>query len=636
MTTTDLRPVRRVHPRLAPLAVLYAWVLVACHGAPELDPEPDWPRPRRGAVVSEHPLATAVGLRTLDRGGNAADAAVATAFALAVVYPQAGNLGGGGFAIWAPHADPDAAQALDFREKAPRLLVPELFLDDDGDVVRERSMASHLAVGVPGSPAGLEALHRAHGVLPWRDVVTPAIDLADEGFEVDPWLARSLRREPFRSRLLASSASRRLFYPSGEPLSEGDLLRQPELAQTLRGIASEGAESFYSGDVANALATEMRTHSGVLDERDLADYAVRWTEPLEGTFRGNRLLTMPPPSSGGVMLLQVLAILDGFPLDSERDRARRAAADASSAEERRRLEVGLSERALHWWIEALRAGFADRAEHLGDPDFTDVPIAELLSPDWIADRRTSIGEQAAVEIEPWSGPVETGGETTHLCVLDRAGNAVSLTTTLNSTFGSGIMVPGIGVLLNNEIDDFSIQPGVPNDYGLVGSEANQLAPRKRPLSSMTPTVVMNGGGVVTGVVGSPGGPRIISSVIQVLLRILVHEQALEDAIRAPRLHQQWKPEWTYLEPGWDRLLEAQLSDRGHEVRRALRPWASVQGILVGRDGEPAAFSDPRRGGAAGLERRGIDEPARPVDYGEPEERQGAAQDPGASATIDAP
>ena len=597
-------------PRLAALCGLT--LLLACSAPRTTELAPELSTPDRGAVASEHPLATEVGLAILDRGGNAADAAVATALALAVVYPQAGNLGGGGFAIWAPHGDVDGALALDFREVAPRRLTPDLFMGDDGLPIAALSLESHLASGVPGSPAGLEALHGRLGRLDWADVVAPAIELAERGFEVDPWLAWSLRREPFRTRLARSVASARTFYPGGIPLSAGERLRQPELALTLRKLASDGARSFYSGDVARAIASEMRAHSGVMDEEDLANYRVRWDEPLVGSFRGKQLLTMPPPSSGGVLLLQVLAILDGFPLDAERENARASVSEATSGEERRRLEVGLSERALHWWIEAMRAGFADRAEHLGDPEFHEVPMESLLAAEWIADRRTSIGARAVADIHPWSPDLlDTGGETTHLSVLDSDGNAVSLTTTLNSTFGSGLMVPGVGILLNNEIDDFSILAGIPNDYGLVGSEANQLTPGKRPLSSMTPTVVMDGRGAVTHVIGSPGGPRIISAVIQVLLRMLVYEQSLEAAIRAPRLHQQWKPTWTDFESDWDTTLLGELEARGHELEVETSRWASVQGIHVGRDGEPAAFSDPRRGGASGVQGRPMAEPTRP-------------------------
>ena len=556
-----------------------------------------------------------MGLDTLVRGGNAADAAVATALALAVVYPQAGNLGGGGFAVWVPHTDPQSAWALDFRETAPRGLIPELFLDEDGQVVRERSLAGHLAPGVPGSPHGLEALQRRFGRLEWREVVEPAIRLARDGFPVDPWLAKHLRTDSHRERLLTSSAARGLFYPGGEALAEGALLRQPELARTLERYAADGAEGFYSGDVAEAIAAEMRAGGGVMDLEDLAGYRSRWMRPLQGTFRGQRLITMPPPSSGGVLLLQVLAVLDGFPLDAERE-AVRAGAELERDEARRKaLSVGLGSRALHWWVEALRMGFADRAEHLGDPDFHPVPVKALLSPAWIAERRTSIGERANPDVLPWvPAPPEAGDETTHLSVIDRDGNAVSLTTTINSLFGSGVLVPRAGFLLNNEMDDFSIVPGVPNDYGLVGSEANQLAPGKRPLSSMTPAVVVDGDGVVTIVIGSPGGPRIITSVIEVLLRMLVYGQSLEDAIRAPRLHQQWKPDFTRVEPGWSPQVLSELEARGHVLKLESGRWASVQGIQVERGGMPRGFSDPRRGGAAGTEGGQVAPAARPGDF----------------------
>ncbi|MEX1026291.1 MAG: gamma-glutamyltransferase [Planctomycetota bacterium] len=587
------------------MRVSLCWIVLAplawagCRSPEGFDNVDRWPTPERGAVVSEHPLATRAGLAVLESGGNAADAAVATALALAVVYPQAGNLGGGGFALFVPH-DPNVAPAcFDFRETAPARLVPELFHDASGAIDPRRSLETPLAVGVPGSPAGLYELQSKLGRLDFETVVEPALRLAQDGFAVDAWLERDLRNGTLRRRLEQGGAD--IFYPDGEPLAAGDRLRQPALARTLEALARRGPRAFYSGPVADAIAGRL-ADGGVLTQADLAAYRVRLRDPLRGWFAGLEVITVPPPSSGGVLLLQMLAILDGFPLDAERQRS----ATLESA-----TEDGISGRALHWWIETMRRSFADRAAHLGDPDHVAVPVRDLLSARWIAERRVSIGERANPTIGPMPKPaLRLDGETTHISVLDGDGNAVSLTTTLNTTFGSGLFVPEVGILLNNEIDDFALALDVANVYGLMGSEANLVGPNRRPLSSMTPAVVRDGGRVVRHVLGSPGGPRIITAVLQVLLRMEVYGQSLEEAIRAPRVHQQWSPEGTFVEPGWDADVLNWLVERGH-LLVPMPPSASVQGIRVEVGGKPEAYSDPRRGGAGGIEGEGVALPATP-------------------------
>ncbi len=573
-------------------------------------------------VVSEHPLATRAGVRILEAGGNAADAAVATALVLAVVYPQAGNLGGGGFALWVPHGD--APASLDFRETAPEGMRADYFLDAAGVPIASRSLAGPLAVGTPGSPAGLHELFRRFGSgrFAWGDLFRDAIELAEKGFQVDAWLEHDLRDPGPRARLEADPAARALFYPDGEPLKEGTLLRQPELAETLRTFATHGPLGFYRGELAAAIVAAIDSAAqragdvpsgATLALVDLEGYQVREREPLIGWFRGSQVISMGPPSSGGIALLQVLAILEGFPLDAARSAA---SEDSASPVAAARDSAALSPLALHWWIEAMRRAFADRAEHLGDEDFVAVPTSALLAPDWIARRRVSIGTHADLHVGPWTPePPKESDATTHFSVIDRRGNAVSLTTTLNATFGSGILVPGAGFLLNDEIDDFSIAPGQPNLYGLVGSTANALEPKKRPLSSMTPTIVREGGRRVTLVIGSPGGPRIITAVTQVLLRLIVYGQSLEDAMRAPRLHQQWRPEETLFEDGWDpALLDALVRDHAQpiEVRHG-DTFASVQAIWIGPEGEPEGLSDPRCGGTAQAEKRAPSLPAHPND-----------------------
>lgn len=600
-----------------------------CSAPAPFHKEARWPPPRAGAVVSEHPLATEVGLAILERGGNAADAAIATALALAVVYPQAGNLGGGGFAVWAPHRG--EALAIDFRETAPAAADPGRFLDARGERVPARSLVGPLAVGIPGTPAGLHLLYErcASGVLSLAELAAPAVHLARAGFEVDAWLARDLARPAVRAKLNAPALE--LFFPRGEPLAEGERLRQPDLAETIAAFAAIGPSAFYSGLVADALLAELEASAvpdgerdgaivygpasgrGWITHADLVGYRAIARRPLTGWFRGMELVTMPPPSSGGVVALQALGVLEGLPLDAERERARAARSlELSKGAAPPPDDPGLDERMLHWWIEALRGAFADRAAHLGDPNGHDVPVEELLSPSWIAARRVAIGESAAVDVAAWE-PEPEGGETTHLSVLDRDGNAVSLTTTLNTSFGSGLLVRRAGFLLNSQIDDFAITPSSPNAYGLVGGAANRLAPGRRPLSSMTPLVVRDGGHATTMVLGSPDGPRIISSLVQVLLRVLVLEQPIEAAVAAPRLHQQWNPKETSFEPAFDpELVEALGNRRGQPTKRSEELFGSVQAIWLERAGlRPIAVSDPRRGGSAAVERDEGKSRARP-------------------------
>lgn len=621
-------------------SLLVAWVALSGCSATDPFSEPlDEVLPRQGAVVTEHPLATKAGLLVLEAGGNAADAAVAAALTLAVVFPQAGNLGGGGFAVWVPRyeGEGERATALDFREVAPAGYVQALYLGADGEVVPERSLRTPLAVGVPGTPAGLYELFRRHGSknIGFARLCESAIRLAEGGIPVDPWLAQALAAPGKRELLSADPGARRLFYPDGEPLQAGDILVQPELGRTLRLLAKRGARGFYSGAVVNAILNDLKdadaraggvAGTALMTEEDLSGYEPRWREPLRAVYRGHEVIGMPPPSSGGVALIQTLGILEGLPLDVVRQ----------NAEER--VELGLDEpltvgamgrtrdgvtgqawagidaHAVHYWIEAMRLAFADRAMHLGDPDSHDVPTEELIGAAWIADRRVSISDQANLDARPWDPamalPPESD-ETTHISVIDRDGNAVSLTTTLNGTFGSGIFVDAAGFLLNNELDDFSILPGTPNMFGLVGSEANQLAPGRRPLSSMCPVVVRGPERDVRLVLGAPGGPRIITAVTQVLLRIVGYGQGLREAIRAPRIHQQWRPEETRFESGWDpRLIDALKDRHGQPVLAPTsRVFGSVQGIHVQPDGTVEAYSDPRRGGAGGLEG---EEPALPA------------------------
>ncbi|MCP3919452.1 MAG: gamma-glutamyltransferase [bacterium] len=612
--TAGWGPARREHAPLRCGLVVALLVATSCRSSEPATQATAIATPLAGAVVCEHPLATRIGLDVLEAGGNAADAAVATALALAVVLPRAGNLGGGGFALWVPHGGVSAS--YDFREECPAAYEASLYLNAQGEVVPERSLSTPLAVGVPGSPAGLFELFKQHGSkrFSFPQLCQPAIDLAEQGFLVDPWLARSLRSSSAR-RLRKDPAASALFYPEGEALEEGDILRQPELGRTLRIFGRRGPPGFYRGEVAESIVKTLRqadrrqggvTQGNAMTLEDLEGYRVESREPLVGWFRGSEVISMGPPSSGGFVLLQVLAMLEGMPIDAERRRTLAGAAvDAGD---------GLSARAVHWWIEALRRAFADRAEHLGDPDMYPVPVKRLLGSQWVTKRRVSIGERSMPDVAPWAQPPSPeSAQTTHLSVVDRQGNAVSMTTTLNGSYGSGIFVKDCGFLLNNELDDFSIATGVPNMYGLVGAEANQLAPDKRPLSSMTPTIVRDGGNRVSLVLGSPGGPRIITAVTQVLLRVLVYGQDLETAVSSPRLHQQWKPAATRFELGWPDELRATLADvHGHDLAEpADTTFGSVQAIAVDEDGVVVGVSDPRAGGAAGIQGELLEAPRRP-------------------------
>jgi gamma-glutamyltranspeptidase/glutathione hydrolase len=585
-----------------------ALLLGGCAVFPNLDERALPPTPKDGVVVCDEPVAAQAGLSMLERGGNAVDAAVATAFTLAVTLPEAGNLGGGGFAIFCPHderAGDDAryaALALDFRETAPAALDAAMFRGPDGALDPELANRSALAAGVPGSVAGLYELHRRAGRLSWSEVLRPAIRAA-RGGEMSASLRWRLDDDEMRARIVAGGGGD-AFYPDGAPPPVGAPFPQPALARTLERIAREGPAGFYRGATAQALVDGLAARGGVMTLADLDGYRTVPREPLRGWFRGSELLTMPPPSSGGVVLLQALSILDGFPLDQEREATLAARGDPPGA-------PGISGRTVHWWIEALRRAFADRAEHLGDPDFVDVPVDALLSPDWIAARRISIGERADPRVEPMdavtAGPVgAAGSDTTHVAVIDRKGNAVSLTTTLNSNFGTGIYLPDVGFFMNDELDDFALQTGVPNQFGLVGGEANALAPRKRPLSSMTPVVVRDGGTAATIVLGARGGPRIITAVFLTILRTEVYEQSLEDAQRAPRLHQQWNPGKTYFEPGWDPRVLQELRNRGHEIEVTTKRGAEVQGLRLRVGGVPQGVADPRNPlGAVASERDGV-------------------------------
>jgi len=559
-----------------------------------------------GIVAAQEARAAAVGAAVLRRGGNAVDAAVATAFALAVTLPQAGNLGGGGFLVlWLPRSGristcpsvarapspPQAialgrgeAVALNFRETAPRAARADLFLNPDGSVNRERALRSPLSTAVPGTVAGLTQVQARYGCLPLAAVMAPAIALAERGFPVGAELAASLQAAAPLLRADPTSA-RQFAKPGGLPFRPGDTLRQPQLAESLRCIAREGAACFYRGRVGQALVRWMGQRGGLITAADLAGYRAPWMTPLAAPFRGHRVLTMPPPSGGGATLLQLLQVLD--PLDL-------AATGLNSAA------------TLHPMVEAMNLAYRDRNRLLGDPDQVAMPLDRLLSGRYAAQQRQRIRadrHRPAAELEAEPSPLAEGTNTTHLSVADRDGGLVALTTTLNTAYGTGISVPGAGFLLNNEMDDFTAKPGAPNAYGLRQGGQNAIAPGRRPLSSMTPTLVFRGDGTPLLATGSPGGSRIITTVLQVLLNRLVHGLNLASAVAEPRIHSQLWPDQISLEQGISPDTQRLLQQRGHRLVRvpAMGSANSVEVLPEGRGS--VGVADPRRLDAAAVPER---------------------------------
>lgn len=567
--------------------------LSACGGgvAPAPTPvDPDaWPiaptaveeaRAPRGMVTTDAPLATRVGVRVLEDGGNAVDAAVATAFALAVVYPEAGNIGGGGFLV-ARMADGTTA-SLDFRERAPAGASADMFLDEQGELTGA-SITGHLASGVPGAVAGLWRAHERFGRKPWAELLAPAIRLAEEGFTADERFQAVIAGEA--ERLARFPASAELFLPGGEPVQAGSRWRNPDLAAVLRRIAERGPAGFYQGETAALIAAEMRRGGGLITEADLAEYEARWREPVVFDYRGHQVVSMPPPSSGGITLALIANILEGYDL------------------------AGLgwhSPEALHLTAEAMRRAFADRNHFLGDPDYVDIPRAMLLSDDYAARQRATIARDRATRssaVAPGlgasgaSGRDEEGDHTTHFGVVDAEGNAVGLTTTVNFLYGSAVTVAGAGFVLNDEMDDFTSKPGEPNAYGLVQGVANAIEPGKRMLSAMTPTVVAGPDGRVRLVTGARGGPRIITAVWQVLSNVVDHGMDVRDAVAAPRIHHQHLPDvLQYERDGLPDDVVTSLRALGHEVRP--RGGVGNAPSLLRRDGLWTGVPDPRSGGLA--------------------------------------
>ncbi|MCA8951504.1 MAG: gamma-glutamyltransferase [Planctomycetes bacterium] len=530
-------------------------------------------RGRHGAVVSAEPHATAVGLDVLRRGGNAVDAAVAVALTLAVTHPQAGNLGGGGFLL--VHTVDGRTGAIDFREQAPKSATTDMYLRADGTVDGDKCQWGATAAGVPGSPAGLLFALQKYGTWSLADVAAPAIRLAREGIEVDQFLAGALAH---KTELLGRyESTRTIFFKDGKPLVQGDVLVQEDLAGTLERFAKAGLDGFYGGDTAARIVAQMERDGGFVTARDLASYTIKERDVLRGSYRGHEVLSMPPPSSGGVALLQMLNLLAKYDLQA--------------------MGFGGSD-SIHLLTEVMRRAYADRARWLGDPDFYAVPVAGLVSAEYAEKLGGTIDLEHRSEVAPGLPPGAKGSDdTTHFSVVDKDGNVVSCTTTINSTFGSALVVDGAGFFLNNEMDDFSAKPGVPNQFGLVGGEANAIAPQKRMLSSMTPTIVLRDGKPRL-VLGSPGGGRIITTVLQVLLNVVDHGMPLDRAVAAPRIHHQWQPDEILREPlAAPPDVRAALAAKGHAFARHSTSIGRVQAIEILADGTRFGVCDPRSGGS---------------------------------------
>ncbi|BAY65934.1 gamma-glutamyltransferase [Calothrix brevissima NIES-22] len=547
-------------------------------------------RSKKGMVVSAHPLASEAGISILRKGGNAVDAAVATTFAISVVEPFSAGIGGGGFLLMYSQTTGEM-KALDFRERAPLKATRNMYLDAQGKVRPNASVNGYLAVATPGTVAGMYEVHRRYGKLPWRELVQPAIALAKNGFTLSRLVTyRSLpayeNRKPI---ILSNPAAREIFTRNGEYYQPGEKLVQRDLAQTLEAIA-QNPQSFYTGNIAQAIAADMAKNGGLITLADLKAYKPIWRTPVCGNFRQAKICSMPPPSSGGVHLLQILNIIGDTDLKSwgwhHPD-------------------------SLHLIAEAMKIAYSDRAKYLGDPDFVKVPTMQLTSTAYAKLRRQQINmEQAtpSTEVKPGLETIQNSkskiqnlkfpesSETSHLVVVDGQHNAVSLTFTINLGFGAGVVTPGTGIVLNNEMDDFAAAPGVPNFFGLVGTEANAIAPRKTPLSSMTPTIVTENGHLRM-VVGAPGGSTIITQVLQVILNALVYGMDAGAAVSAPRIHHQWLPDELRVEPwGFDAVTLQQLRRRGHNIKETT-PWGNANAIVVTADKTLEGAADPRGEGS---------------------------------------
>lgn len=528
---------------------------------------------KSGMVASAHPEASRVGIETLKAGGNAVDAAVAIQFALAVVYPSAGNLGGGGFLVL--RNKDGKSYSLDFREKAPAKSHADMYLDKSGNVIPNASIRGRLASGVPGSVDGMVEAHAKHGRLPWKQLLQPAIDLAKRGVILTEREARGLNA--VKKAILEINPGTQYFQkPDGEKWTAGDAFIQKDLSKVLERIQKKGRSGFYSGKVARMLVKEVnRNGEGIISRKDLENYHARWREPIIGRYKNYSVVTMAPPSSGGIALVQLLRFTEPFPL---------------------RKWGWHNDSTIQVMIEAERRVYADRAKFLGDPDFVKIPGQDMMGKDYLTKRWADFSWDKATDSKNVEGGILPGYEshqTTHFSVVDKDGNAASLTTTLNDGYGSRVVIKGCGFLMNNEMDDFSVKAGVPNLYGLIGNKANAIAPGKRMLSSMTPTIVEKEGKLLM-VVGTPGGSTIITSVYQTILNVIEHGMNMQQAVNALKFHHQWLPDKTTFEAGaFSENTIQKLIEKGYILEKQLNSIGRMDCILVNPDGLLEGGSDPR-------------------------------------------
>lgn len=523
---------------------------------------------RNGMVVCAYPDASQAGLDILKKGGNAVDAAVAVQFALAVTHPQAGNIGGGGFMVY--RSSSGKTNTLDFREKAPNAASTNMYLDSAGNVIRDMSLYTHFAAGVPGAVDGMITAHKKYGKLKWADLVQPAIDLALNGFKMTARLANDINRN--KAEFIKLNPGKN--YLVSKDWKEGDFLVQEDLGKTLELIRDKGRDGFYDGKTADLIVAEMKAGGGIMTKADLANYHSIWRKPIIGVYKGYKIITMPPPSSGGVALMQLLKIVERYPLH----------------------QWGFNkDSTVQVMIEAERRVYADRSKYMGDPDFFKVPVDSMLNNAYLLNRMKTFNWNTATPSSSIQPGIITGYEsdqTTHFSIVDKEGNAVAITTTLNDSFGSHVFVGGAGFLLNNEMDDFSAKPGVPNMYGLVGGKANSIQPNKRMLSAMTPTIVEKNGDLFM-VVGTPGGATIITSVFQTILNVIEFDKSMQAAVAAKRFHHQWLPDEVGAEPdALDSLTVDKLTRKGYKFTKRAA-IGRVDGILKTKWGYYEGGADPR-------------------------------------------
>jgi gamma-glutamyltranspeptidase/glutathione hydrolase len=561
--------------KITSLVLFLIWALTfvnVSHAAPR---EPV--RARHGMVASTNEVASQVGVEIMKRGGNAVDAAIAVAFALAVTHPAAGNLGGGGFMMI--RLQDGRTTAIDYREMAPAAAHRDVYLDKNKNLIEGEggSLVGYRAAGVPGTVRGMELALKKYGSgkLTWSQLVEPARRLAGNGFSVTYSLARSLKGSD--EYLSQYPETKRIYLRGGNLYKEGELFRQPELAATFARLQRSGPNDFYEGETARLIVADMKQHNGLMTMEDLRGYVAKERTPLRGNYRGHEIISMPPPSSGGAVLIEMLNILEGYELQKS--------------------EANSSER-YHLMAEAMRRAFADRAEYMGDTDFVKVPVAGLIDKTYAADLRKTINtDRASTSAEVHAGRPAgyESEETTHFTVVDAEGNAVANTYTLNNSYGSAAVAKGTGMLLNDEMDDFAAKPGTPNLYGLIQGERNTVAPRKRPLSAMTPTIVLRKDGSLWFTVGSPGGPTIINTVLCIITNVIDYEMNIQQAIDAPRIHHQWLPDELIGEPfGLSGDTQRALTARGHTLAK-LRYLGDAEGIMIEeKTGVRLGATDPRR------------------------------------------